>query len=30
MIIKTEYITLGQLMKFAGLAHSGGDIKSLK
>lgn len=29
MIIKTEYITLGQLMKFAGLAHSGGDIKYL-
>lgn len=29
MIIKTEYITLGQLMKFAGLAHSGGNIKYL-
>lgn len=27
MKINTEYITLGQLLKFAGIAHSGGDIK---
>ena len=29
MKIKTEYITLGQLLKFAGIAMSGGDIKHL-
>ncbi len=29
MKINTQYITLGQLLKFAGLAHSGGDIKYL-
>lgn len=27
MKINTEYITLGQLLKFADIAHSGGDIK---
>lgn len=27
--IKTEYITLGQLFKFAGIAASGGDIKAM-
>lgn len=27
--ITTEYITLGQLLKFAGLAYSGGDIKHI-
>lgn len=29
MVIETEYITLGQLLKFSGLAGSGGDIKYL-
>ncbi len=29
MKINTEYITLGQLLKFAGIAMSGGDIKYL-
>lgn len=29
MKIHTEYITLGQLLKFAGIAGSGGDIKYL-
>lgn len=29
MKINTEYITLGQLLKFAGIAGSGGDIKYL-
>lgn len=29
MKIETEYITLGQLLKFAGIAGSGGDIKYL-
>ncbi|NLC34098.1 MAG: S4 domain-containing protein YaaA [Erysipelothrix sp.] len=29
MVITTEYITLGQLLKFAGLAYSGGDIKAI-
>lgn len=27
MKINTEYITLGQLLKFSGMANSGGDIK---
>jgi len=27
--IKTDYITLGQFMKFANLAAGGGDIKAL-
>lgn len=27
MKIETEYITLGQLLKFSGMANSGGDIK---
>ncbi len=26
--ITTEYITLGQLLKFAGLLQSGGEVKS--
>lgn len=29
MKINTPYITLGQLLKFAGIAMSGGDIKYL-
>ena len=29
MKINTAYITLGQLLKFAGIASSGGDIKHL-
>lgn len=29
MKINTKYITLGQLLKFAGIAMSGGDIKYL-
>lgn len=29
MKITTSYITLGQLLKFAGIAGSGGDIKYL-
>lgn len=29
MVIETEYITLGQLLKFSGMAGSGGDIKYL-
>ena len=29
MKINTAYITLGQLLKFAGIAMSGGDIKYL-
>lgn len=29
VIIETKYITLGQLLKFAGIAGSGGDIKYL-
>ena len=27
--IKTEYITLGQLLKFLSIASSGGDIKAI-
>ncbi|MFA5006363.1 MAG: S4 domain-containing protein YaaA [Candidatus Izemoplasmatales bacterium] len=27
IIIKTEYITLGQLLKFAGILQSGGEVK---
>lgn len=29
MKINTSYITLGQLLKFSGIASSGGDIKYL-
>lgn len=29
MKINTEYITLGQFLKFGGYANSGGDIKYL-
>ncbi|MDR2461682.1 MAG: RNA-binding S4 domain-containing protein [Mycoplasmataceae bacterium] len=29
MIIKTEYITLGQFLKFIGIANTGGLVKNI-